>query len=200
MDGRGDLAARRAAGRCTSTSSEFRFPAPDGGKAYTRKGFIGLLRLEPFASRVVLPHEHTLAAPKEDRRKLMRATRTHISQIFGLYRDPEGATVLPLASVNTTAPALDATTADGCRHLLWPVTDAATIAALVRGLAGKQVMIADGHHRYETMLALRDEVRPAGLPAGGAAADWGSVFLARAEDPGPAGPADAPAGPESAGV
>ena len=54
----------------------------------------------------------------------------------------------------------------------------------MRGLAGKQVMIADGHHRYETMLALRDEVRPAGLPPGGAAADWGCVFLARAEDPG----------------
>jgi hypothetical protein len=114
----------------------------------------------------------------------MRATRTHLSQVFGLYRDPDGVTVPALASVNATTPALDSTTGDGCRHLLWPVTDAATIAALVRGLAGRQVMIADGHHRYETMLALRDEVRPAGLPAGAAAADWGSVFLARAEDPG----------------
>ncbi len=56
-----------------------------------RKGFFTLVKLEPFAKRVVLPHEHTLSAPKEDRRKLMRATRTHISQVFGLYRDPDGA-------------------------------------------------------------------------------------------------------------
>ena len=162
----------------------FQFPVAAWGQSYSRRGFFCRLRLEPFASRVVLPHENTLAAPKEDRRKLMRATRTHLSQVFGLYRDPDGVTAPALASVNAKTPALDATTGDGCRHLLWPVTDASTIGALVRGLAGRQVMIADGHHRYETMLALRDEVRPAGLPAGGAAADWGSVFLARAEDPG----------------
>ena len=55
-----------------------------------RRGFFGLVRLEPFADRVVLPHEHTLSAPKQDRRKLMRATRTQFSQVFGLYRDPGG--------------------------------------------------------------------------------------------------------------
>jgi uncharacterized protein (DUF1015 family) len=161
---------------------QFQFPA--GGPTYARRGFFCRLRLEPFAARVVLPHENTLAAPKEDRRKLMRATLTHLSPVFGHYRDPDGVTAAPLASVDGTAPALDGTTADGCRHRLWPVTEAATIAALVRALGGKQVMIADGHHRYETMLALRDEVRPAGTAPGGAAADWGSVFLARAEDPG----------------
>jgi uncharacterized protein (DUF1015 family) len=161
---------------------QFQFPA--GAKNYARRGFFCRLRLEPFSARVVLPHEHTLAAPKEDRRKLMRATRTHLSQIFALYRDPTGSTVAPLASVDNRSPVLDATTPDGCRHRLWPVTDGRTIATFVQALAGKQVMIADGHHRYETMLALRDDVRPAGLPTGGAAADWGSVFLARAEDPG----------------
>jgi uncharacterized protein (DUF1015 family) len=161
----------------------FNFPAA-GGRAYTRRGFFCRLRLEPFASRVVLPHERTLAAPKEDRMKLMRATRTHLSPVFALYRDPDGTTSPSLASVDRAAPLLDATTADGCRHLLWSVTDGATTAALVRGLAGRQVMIADGHHRYETMLSLRDEVRPPGLAPGAAAADWGLVFLARAEDPG----------------
>ncbi len=162
---------------------QFRFPA-SGGKSYARRGFFCRLRLEPFAARVVLPHENTLSAPKEDRRKLMHATMTHLSPVFGLYRDPAAATVAPLASVDDTAPVLDGTTADGCRHRLWPVTDSQTIAALTHALAGKQVMIADGHHRYETMLALRDQVRPAGTPPGEAAADWGSLFLARAEDPG----------------
>jgi uncharacterized protein (DUF1015 family) len=167
----------------------FRHPVtgePDGpgGREYSRRGFFCRLRLEPFAARVVLPHENTLAAPKEDRMKLMRATRTHLSQVFGLYRDPAGATTTALGSVDGTGPALDGTTMDGCRHRLWPVTDANTIAVLVRALAGKQVMIADGHHRYETMLALRDEVRSPGAPKGAAAADWASVFLTRANDPG----------------
>jgi uncharacterized protein (DUF1015 family) len=157
-----------------------------GGSArrYTRKGFIGLLKLEPFANRVVLPHEHTLSAPKEDRRKLMRATRTHISQVFGLYRDPDGASEAPLRAAEASPPLLDATTKDGCRHRLWAVSDPGAIARVAEVLRGKQILIADGHHRYETMLALRDELRPAGRPAGHSGADWGAVFLARAEDPG----------------
>jgi uncharacterized protein (DUF1015 family) len=167
----------------------FAHPAPDDpaaphGRVYARRGFFCRLRLEPIAARVVLPHENTLAAPKEDRMKLMRATRTQLSQVFGLYRDPDSATTAALASVDGTPPGLDATTMDGCRHRLWPVSDAHVVDALVRALAGRQIMIADGHHRYETMLALRDEVRPSGTPRGGAAADWASVFLARADDPG----------------
>jgi len=161
----------------------FRFP-PDGGKDLTRKGFFGLVKLEPFANRVVLPHEHTLSAPKEDRRKLMRATRTHISQVFGLYRDPEGATEAPLREAESAPALLDGTTADGCRHRLWAVTDPRAIARVAEVLRDKQILIADGHHRYETMVGLRDELRPAGRAPGRSGADWGAIFLARAEDPG----------------
>jgi uncharacterized protein (DUF1015 family) len=164
---------------------QFRASAPGASaRDFARRGFFCRLRLEPFSARVVLPHENTLAAPKADRRKLMRATRTHLSPVFGLYRDPAGDTASLLAEVDATVPALDATTGDGCRHRLWPVTNPAATARFVSTLAGRQVMIADGHHRYETMLAVRDELRPAEAPAGGAAADWGCVFLARAEDPG----------------
>jgi uncharacterized protein (DUF1015 family) len=167
----------------------FRFPAPGAGAAapvatYVRKGFFTLVRLEPFANRVVLPHEHTLSAPKEDRRKLMRATRTHISQVFGLFRDPEGASEAALAGDASAPLLLDATTADGCRHRLWGVTDARAIAGVAAVMRGKQILIADGHHRYETMLGLRDELRPAGRAPGRSGADWGAMFLARAEDPG----------------
>ena len=161
----------------------FRFP-PDGGAVYTRKGFFGLVKLEPFANRVVLPHEHTLSAPKEDRRKLMRATRTHISQVFGLYRDPDGASEAPLREAEAAAPVLDGTTADGCRHRLWAVTDPRAIARVAEVLRDKQILIADGHHRYETMVGLCDELRPAGRAPGRSGADWGAMFLARAEDPG----------------
>ncbi|MBC8131588.1 MAG: DUF1015 domain-containing protein, partial [Deltaproteobacteria bacterium] len=164
---------------------QFRYAAPGAAeRSYARRGFFCRLRLEPFTARVVLPHENTLAAPKEDRRKLMTATRTHLSQIFGLYRDPDGSTAALLGSVDATPPALDGSTADGCRHRLWPVTAPETIAAFTNALVAKQIMIADGHHRYETMLAVRDEVRPPGAAPGTAAADWGCVFLARAEDPG----------------
>lgn len=161
----------------------FRFP-PGEGTVYVRKGFFTLVKLEPFAARVVLPHEHTLSAPKEDRRKLMRSTRTHISQVFGLYRDPEGASEKALGLDESTPPLLDGTTADGCRHRLWAVTDPQAIARVAAVLRDKQILIADGHHRYETMVALRDELRPSGRAPGRSGADWGAMFLARAEDPG----------------
>src|SRR5258706_2835165 len=69
------------------------------GAQYTRQGLVAALRLEPFEKRVVLPHEHTLTGPKEDRRKLMLATRTQISQVFGLYRDPDGAALADLTAI-----------------------------------------------------------------------------------------------------
>jgi uncharacterized protein (DUF1015 family) len=116
--------------------------------------------------------------------KLMRATRAHFSQVFGLYRDPAGEAEAALATVDATPAALDATTDDGCRHRLWPVIAPEVIAAVVGAVASRQVLIADGHHRYETMLALRDELRPPGRPPGQSLADWGPIFLARAEDPG----------------
>jgi uncharacterized protein (DUF1015 family) len=161
----------------------FQFPAGSGA-THRRRGFFGLLRLEPFSARVVLPHERTLAAPKEDRRKLTRATRAHISQVFGLYRDPAAATEEPFAALQSSPPLLDGVTGDGCRHRLWALREPAAIARVAAVMRGKQILIADGHHRYETMLALRDELRPAGAPPGRSGADWGAVFLARAEDPG----------------
>jgi uncharacterized protein (DUF1015 family) len=162
----------------------FTFANGAGPKSYTRRGFIALLKLEPFSARVVLPHEHTLSGPKLDRLKLMRATRAHFSQVFALYRDPAGEAEAALATVEERTPDLDATTSDGCRHRLWAVTDPVIIARVARVLAPKQVMIADGHHRYETMITLRDELRPAERPPAESLADWGTMFFARAEDPG----------------
>ena len=154
------------------------------GRRYVRRGFFSLLRLEAFDARVVMPHERTLSGPKEDRRKLLRATRTHISQVFGLYRDPQAASLAPFGSIWDAPPVLDAVTADGIRHRLWMVDDRARVAQVAEALRGRQILIADGHHRYETMLGLRDELRPADRAPGHSGADWGAVFLARAEDSG----------------
>jgi uncharacterized protein (DUF1015 family) len=152
------------------------------GRTCSRQGFIALLQLEPFSAGVVLPHERTLSGPKVDRLNLMRATGAEFSQVFMLYRDPAGEAEAALAGEGPSE--VDATTPDGCRHRLWVIDDPVAHERVVAVLAGKQVMIADGHHRYETMLALRDEVRPPGRPPGESLADWGTVFFARAEDPG----------------
>jgi uncharacterized protein (DUF1015 family) len=106
------------------------------------------------------------------------------ADLHALYRDPQGVAEAALERATTGAPDVDATTPDGCRHRLWAVTDKATIAAVVQAMAPKQVMIADGHHRYETMVAIRDALRPAGAAPGTSQADFGPMFFARAEDPG----------------
>jgi uncharacterized protein (DUF1015 family) len=162
----------------------FSFDTGTGARTRTRKGFIALIELSPFSDRVVLPHEHTLSGPKVDRFKLIKATQAHFSQIFVLYRDPQGEAEAALERVTTGAPAVDTTTPDGCRHQLWVVTDRSAIAAVAEAMAPKQVMIADGHHRYETMVAIRDALRPAGAAPGASQADFGPMFFARAEDPG----------------
>jgi uncharacterized protein (DUF1015 family) len=155
-----------------------------GGQRYTRRGFFAAVRLEPFERRVVLPHEKTLSAPKEDRRRLLLATRTQISPVFGLYRDGGGAARAIIDEAAAAGAGVDATTADGVRHRLWPMTSAQALDGLRLLLADKQILIADGHHRYETMLGLAPEMRPLDVAAGAGAADYVMMFLARAEDPG----------------
>jgi uncharacterized protein (DUF1015 family) len=155
-----------------------------GGQRYTRRGFFAAVRLEPIERRVVLPHEKTLSAPKEDRKKLLRATHTQISPVFGLFRDAGGAARAIIDEVAGGAPAVDATTTDGVRHRLWVITAALAVVGLRTLLADKQILIADGHHRYETMLGMAPELRPLDAAAGAAASDFVMMFLARAEDPG----------------
>src|SRR5262245_40795689 len=157
-----------------------------GGRKFTRRGLICGVRLHPYDDKVVLPHERTLRGPKEDRLKLMRAARAHFSQIFGLFRDPSQTTEQAFAGTDQRPPDLEGATADGTLHRLWRVTDRETISKLGKLLGPMRVYIADGHHRYETMLALRDEIREA---AGGDAgyrssSEYATFFLANMSDPG----------------
>jgi uncharacterized protein (DUF1015 family) len=153
------------------------------GRTTTRRGFICRIRLRRFDEGVVLPHERTLAGPKADRLKLKRACRAHLSQVFGLYSDPERVTERPFEALTDAPPALDGTTTDGVRQQLWRLTDPQRCAELVTALGDKKIYIADGHHRYETMLALRDELRPlARSPR--SSVEYGTIFLANMDDPG----------------
>ena len=157
-----------------------------GARRFTRRGIICAVRLHDYGDKVVLPHERTLRGPKEDRLKLMRATRAHFSQIFGLYRDPSLQTDQAFSGIDGRPPDLEGATADGTLHRLWRVNDRETIAQIGKTLGPMKVYIADGHHRYETMIALRDELRAA---AGGnvgsrASSEYATFFLTNMSDPG----------------
>lgn len=128
------------------------------GRTVLRKGFIALCRLEEFEKRIVLPHERTLAKPKEDRFRLFKATNANFSQVFSLYSDPEKEIDRLLNGVAKTSSTIDVFFED-IQNRLWRIDDQQAIGAVQEFLNGKQVLIADGHHRYETALAYRDFMR-----------------------------------------
>jgi uncharacterized protein (DUF1015 family) len=137
------------------------FVAPDG-RRLARTGFLAALRLEDYAKRVVRPHERTLAGPKADRLKILRATRTNLSSVFLLYEDRESALDAVFEAALASAEAIHARDDAGIAHRLVPLREAGAVGRLERFLAERPVVIADGHHRYETALAYRDERRAAG--------------------------------------
>ena len=155
------------------------YHGPDGYER-SRRGFIGRLRLEDRDAGVVLPHEKTNTAPKADRLSLLRAAHANFSPIFMVYPDDRGEIGAALAAAETAANDAVAVTDDnGTRHRLTPVRGAPAqrIAAL---LEAEKLFIADGHHRYETALAYRDERRAAGDHS----ADHVLVYLCSMTDPG----------------
>ena len=156
------------------------FSAPDG-KNYTRRALIGLVKLEPFENRVVLPHEKTHAGPKADRLKLMRECHANLSPIFLLYADPTGDIEQIMENfTDTHQPEIDCAETFGSTHQLWCLNDAKRNNEIQNLFSSKPLLIADGHHRYETALAFRDEMARTGLPGYG----YMMVNLVRMESPG----------------
>ena len=144
-----------------------RFEAPDG-RSLARLGFFGALRLEDYAAGVVRPHEQTLAGPKADRLKLLRATRANLSPVFMLYEDRDGKLEALLEPALAGDEVVTATDTAGVLNELAPVRDPGVVEQVRAFMADRSVVIADGHHRYETALGFRDECRAAGAdPAAG---------------------------------
>lgn len=125
------------------------YTGPDGHER-TRKGFFCRVRIEGYGPGRVRPHERTHPGPKEDRLRLMRTTRTNLSPIFSLYSDPENAAWRALAPATQHAPWGEVTDGDGTTHKLWRVPDPDAIAAVREATRDVELLIADGHHRYET--------------------------------------------------
>ncbi len=133
------------------------YTGPDGVDR-TRRGFFCRVRIEGYGPGRVRPHERTHPGPKEDRLRLTRATKANISPIFSLYSDPRQAAWTALEPATGSAPWAEVTDGDGTRHRLWRVADPAAIAAVQAATADAELLIADGHHRYETMDAYAEEV------------------------------------------
>jgi uncharacterized protein (DUF1015 family) len=128
-----------------------RFQVPGSSQVKERRGFIALGKLHDYAEQVVFRHEYTLSKPKSDRLNLLKATHAHFGQIFMLYSDPAGSVEKILYDGNGTADA-EVTDEYGVLHRLWRVNDPAAIRLLAAAMADKKLIIADGHHRYETAL------------------------------------------------
>ncbi|HEV7585466.1 MAG TPA: DUF1015 domain-containing protein [Solirubrobacteraceae bacterium] len=133
------------------------YTAPDG-RTLTRRGFFCRVRIEDYGPGRVRPHERTHPGPKEDRLRLTRATRANISPIFSLYSDPEQAAWEALAPATSEQPWGEVSDADGTMHRIWRVADPEAIAAVQRATTDAELLIADGHHRYETMQAYAEEI------------------------------------------
>ncbi|MEM1348690.1 MAG: DUF1015 domain-containing protein, partial [Myxococcota bacterium] len=155
------------------------------GERVTRWGFIGRVELAAYEERVILPHERTLKGPKADRLALMKATETNLSQVFLLFDDPRHVVGAVLGPVMEHEPLVDITTEDGIRHKMWIVDDAKRVDAVTSFFVNETMLIADGHHRYETALAYRDfRRRVAQEDVEDAPYEYVTAFMVNMRDPG----------------
>lgn len=154
------------------------YSAPDG-RQLTRRGFLCRVRVEEYGAGRIRPHERTHPGPKQDRLDLTRATTANLSPIFSLYSDPGNTAWSALTPhVRTSAPFGEATDADGTVNRLWRVTEPNAIETVVEAVAPAELLIADGHHRYETARAYAEEIGGEGPHR------WVLMCLVALEDPG----------------
>jgi uncharacterized protein (DUF1015 family) len=133
------------------------FTGPDG-TAHTRHGLFARVRVEDYGPGRIRPHERTHPGPREDRLRLTRATKANLSPIFSLYSDPQGAAWGAVQPATDDAPFGEATDEDGTTNRLWRIADPDAIATVKTTLEDAELLIADGHHRYETARVYADEV------------------------------------------
>jgi uncharacterized protein (DUF1015 family) len=136
------------------------YTVPGTDERRTRRGFIGAGKLEDYSAGVVFPHEQTLSGPKADRLELLRHTRTHTGQLFMLYSDPERRIDAILSEMeSSSAPATELRDEYGVVHRLWVIAEPESVTAIQKAMADQKLVIADGHHRYETAINYRNERR-----------------------------------------
>jgi uncharacterized protein (DUF1015 family) len=132
------------------------------GKKYHRTGVIAALRLYPYNENIVFPHEATYKAPKADRLNMLRTVQKDLECVFLMYQDQEAQTEIFLTEIVETEPIIQIVDALNVKHTVWKVNDPAKIKKFQLAVANKTMVINDGHHRYESALAYRDEMRAKG--------------------------------------
>jgi uncharacterized protein (DUF1015 family) len=132
------------------------------GKRRVLTGLIAALRLYPYSEKKVFPHEFTHSAPKADRLNMLRTTQKDLEQVFLMYPDAEGKSVEFFKEATKTIPLINVTDPDGVDYTVWEITDGEKIQFIQQVLSEKCMVINDGHHRYESALAYRDEMRVIG--------------------------------------
>jgi uncharacterized protein (DUF1015 family) len=152
------------------------YTGPDGQKR-TRSGFFAAVRVEEYGPGRIRPHERTHPGPREDRLRLTRATNANLSPIFSLYDDPEERAWRALEPATRDEPWATVTDDDGTVNRLWRVTDETTLREVEAALEGIELLIADGHHRYETARVYAEEQGTEG-------AQWVLMNLVALQDPG----------------
>jgi uncharacterized protein (DUF1015 family) len=136
---------------------EQQYTGPDGRRR-TRRGFLARVRVEQYGPGRIRPHERTHPGPKEDRLKLTRATRTNLSPIFSLFSDADGTVTSALENATTQTPWARTSDEDGAGNRLWRIVDPNTVGTITDALRPAELLIADGHHRYETARVYAAEI------------------------------------------
>ncbi len=154
-------------------------------KEYLRKGLICLLRIEELGKGSILPHERTLSKPKADRLNLMRITKKNLEYVFMLYTDPENRINRLCESETKNAPLIDLIDSNNVRHRVWKIADSSMINQAQQILKNSILVIADGHHRYETSFNYcEEETNKNPKHTGNEPYNFRLVTLVNIEDPG----------------
>jgi uncharacterized protein (DUF1015 family) len=154
------------------------------GKTCTRTGLIAALRLYPYSESVVFPHEVTYSEPKTDRLNMLRAVQKDLEPVFLIYSDPENVTVDFFGEVTETKPIVEVADSFGVKHAVWRLTDLQSLKLVQQAMEDKKLVITDGHHRYESAVAYRDEMRKKGSWTEDSAFNFHMCYMVPVQDEG----------------
>lgn len=162
---------------------QMQFKVPEGG-FQTIDGIVGLVKVDDYGRGKVLPHEKTYEGPKEDQLRLLRACRSNLTPIHGLFDDESNAMVQVYRSVLKQEPRYETRDADGSVHRVWMIHDEALLSRIIDFMADKSIFIADGHHRYETARAFKAEMERSQEPVPGRGHEFVMMYLTAMNHPG----------------
>jgi uncharacterized protein (DUF1015 family) len=165
------------------TIYQMEFEAPEGGRR-TLDGLVVLVKVDDYGKGRVLPHEKTYLGPKQDQLNLLRACRANLTPIHTVFNDPENWVINQYRPFMSGPPEQEVIDTDGIIHRTWALGDVQTIARIRALLIDKSLFIADGHHRYETALAYRNEVRRSGRPPASDGHEYVMMYITSTSHPG----------------